>query len=127
VLRRQRFYDKAVENYKKALTNSDEQLDTQTQFQIAECLEEKGSRSEAATQYLDIAYTYSKNKNVSAKALLKAASIFTENGQTDQAMRAYEKIAQLDTEESVFAEEKLRQLSLNKANEIEALQLQTNN
>jgi TolA-binding protein len=120
IYRREKLPQQAIENYKMSLTDSDEQLDAEIHFEIGECLEEKGSYQEAASQYMEISYRYAQDKDIVARALLKAAAVFAENGQIDEAKRAYEKVVQLNTQDSNFAQERLRQLAL-KPKELEVI------
>lgn len=112
IMRRQKFYDKAIENYRKALTISDKQADAQIRLDIAECMEALGDKKAAASEYLDISYAYSYDSAIMSKALVKAAELFSENGQAEPARRAYEKIVQLNTEESKLAQQKFKQIPL---------------
>ncbi|MEW5758065.1 MAG: tetratricopeptide repeat protein [Candidatus Omnitrophota bacterium] len=104
VYRKQNNTDKAMEIYRKL---QDQVVDPYIEFQIAECFEEKEDFSSAIKEYLSISYSYSDDRVLVLKSLLRAAKLFEEKEEWLQAKNIYNKISGMDFEEAKFAKEKI--------------------
>ncbi len=103
-------YEKEIDVYQKALKSGDDkgQINkAQLQFNIADTLELMSRTDEAIEQYLKIAQTYPQEKMWVIKAYLRVAKIYEEGKDWGGAQVVYQKIIQLDTEESKYAQERL--------------------
>jgi len=100
-------YDAAASYMGKALTDDDTELNAQIQYEIAECAEEKGDLPKAAEDYLKVTYLYSGRTFWSVRATLACAKIFERLEKFEDARRLYEKLADMDVEESAFAKQRL--------------------
>ena len=102
-------YDKAIDEFQKALdVQSDESeiQDFQIQFNIAEVFEEKGDLDKAIDTYFKITYLYPEDK-LAVKSYLRIARIFENRKNWDKAKKIYEIIVKEEVGESKFAQEKL--------------------
>jgi tetratricopeptide (TPR) repeat protein len=102
--------DSAIEYYKKSLTADSDELNAQTQYEIAEAYEEKGELRKAIEEYLKVPYLYAKGVFWSVRAQLKAAQLFETVDSPDDAKRLYEKLADMDVQESEFAKKRIEWL-----------------
>ena len=100
-------YDAAALDMQKALTRDNNELNAQIQYEIAECAEEKGDLSKATEEYLKVTYLYSDGTFWSVRATLACAKIFERLEKFGEARRLYEKLADMDVEESAFAKQRL--------------------
>lgn len=100
-------YAAAIECLKRSLTAENNELNAQTQYEIAECYELKPDQLKAQEEYLKVPAIYSKGKFWSIRAQLKCAKIFEDLGKTADAKMLYEKLAEMDVEESAFAKKRL--------------------
>jgi tetratricopeptide (TPR) repeat protein len=103
----QKDYDSAVEYMQKALTRDDNELNAQIQYEIAECVEAKGDLTKASEDYLKVTYLYPSGTFWSVRAMLACAKIFERLEKFDDARRLYEKLADMDVEESAFAKQRI--------------------
>jgi len=100
-------FDSAIKYFRKALTDENNELNAQVQYEIAECLDEKGDFSRATEEYLKTPYLYPKGTFWSVRAQLKCAQDFERINKLDEAKKLYEKLANMDIEESAFAKQRL--------------------
>lgn len=84
--------------YRKGGVNTD-----QIQFQLAECLEESGQLSQAIERYSHL----SEDKPLMVKGLLRCGTIYENKGDWQSAIHFYQKIVDLNVEESKFAKERI--------------------
>lgn len=97
----------AIEYLKKALGRENNELNAQRQYEIAECFEEKADLTKAAEEYLKVPDLFSKGKFWALRAQLKAAQVLERLNKTPEAKMLYEKLADMDVEESAFAKKRL--------------------
>ncbi|MDP3804837.1 MAG: tetratricopeptide repeat protein [Candidatus Omnitrophota bacterium] len=100
-------FDATIENLRKAMTGDNNELNAQTQYEIAECVEAKGDLVKATEEYLKVPYIYSKGAFWSVRAQLKCAKIFEALDKLSEAKSLYEKLADMDIGESEFAKSRL--------------------
>ena len=100
-------YDSAALYMGKALTGDNNELNAQIQYEIAEFFEEKGDLLKATEEYLKVTYLYSGGTFWSVRATLACAKIFERLEKFEEARRLYEKLADMDVEESAFAKQRL--------------------
>jgi tetratricopeptide (TPR) repeat protein len=100
-------YDQAAEYLAKALNRDNNELNAQIQYEIAECAEEKGDLAKAVEEYLKVTYLYSNGAFWSVRATLASAKLFERLEKFEEARRLYEKLADMDVEESAFAKQRL--------------------
>lgn len=109
-------YEQALAAYKTALqakATTSERTNAELQFFIADAYQLLNQQDDAVDAYLKISYLYPKAVYWITKAYLRAARIFEDREQWDQAKITYEKIIQLNTEESKFAQERLDWINRN--------------
>ena len=104
-----KIYEDAINAPKKSSTIKDVQI----KFYIAETLEEAGRKEEAVDTYFKIAYLYPDNKSLMIRSYLRVARIFEDKEDWSEARKIYEKISQVDSEESKFALERLEWINNN--------------
>ncbi|MDD5421985.1 MAG: tetratricopeptide repeat protein, partial [Candidatus Omnitrophica bacterium] len=107
-------FDSAIFYFSKVLGADNNESNAQLQYEIAECYENKGEFAAAAEEYLKVPYLYSKGVFWSIRSQLKCAQVFERLGKPDEAARLYEKLADMDVEESVFAKKRLEWLKWEK-------------
>ncbi|MBI3602486.1 MAG: tetratricopeptide repeat protein [Candidatus Omnitrophica bacterium] len=102
-------YDKEMECYQKALSLPErgQVSNVELLFDIADTYEVMGRLDEAVGDYLKIPGQYSNQLSWVAKAYLRVAKIFEDRQDWAGAAVTYQKIIQLNTEESKFAQERL--------------------
>jgi predicted TPR repeat methyltransferase len=118
-------FTKAVEAYKQALTakkNQSKLPDVEVQFMIADALELNNQTEKAIEEYLKIPYLYEKQLDWTVKAYLRIARIFEDHENWNQAVLTYNKILKYDTEERVFAQERLDWIKANTSVDVTQLQ-----
>jgi TolA-binding protein len=103
-------FDGAIGYLKKALRSENSELNAQIQYETAECFEAKGNLEKSAEEYLEVPYLYSKGAFWSVRAQLKGAQIFERLGRVNEARKLYEKLSEMDVEESAFAKKRLEWL-----------------
>jgi TolA-binding protein len=103
-------FDGAISFLKKALGSENNELNAQIQYEMAECLEEKGDLENAAVEYLKVPSLYSKGIFWSVRAYLKSAQILEKLGRMEEAVKLYKKLALMDVEESTFAKKRLESM-----------------
>jgi TolA-binding protein len=103
-------FDGAIEYLERSLTVDNDELNAQTQYEIAESYEEKQELQKAAEEYLKVSYLYSKGVFWSVRAMLAAAQLFERMDLLDEARRLYEKLAAMDVQESEFAKKRMEWL-----------------
>jgi TolA-binding protein len=104
--------EKAILAYRKALDtkqNADIKTlsDCEILFTIADLYELSGKTQEAIEEYLKIPYLYPAKIKWIVKSYLRAARLFENNEDWEQAKTAYEKIMAYPVDERTFAQEKL--------------------
>lgn len=110
-------YDSAALYLGKALTGENNELNAQIQYEIAECAEGKGDLSKATEDYLKVTYLYSgAGAFWPVRATLACAKIFERMEKFEEARRLYEKLADMDVEESAFAKQRLEWIKWRTAN-----------
>ncbi len=101
-------YEKEIEVYKKALLSRQGQVDrARIQFNLADALELMGRTGDAIAEYLKIPDFYPSQRAWVVKAYLRVAKIYEEGKDWEGARVTYQKIIQLNTPESAFAQERL--------------------
>jgi len=100
-------YDGAVSSLAKALDAENNEANAQTQYEIAECFENKGDLARASEEYLKVSSLYSKGTFWSVRATLKCAKLFEGMEKFDEARQLYEKLSDMDVAESAFAKQRL--------------------
>ena len=95
----------------KARGTQNNELNAQVQYEIAESFEEKGDLAKAAEEYLKVPSLYPKGAFWSVRAELKSAQIFEKLDRPGDARRLYEKLKEMDVEESAFAKKRLEEIS----------------
>ena len=82
-------------------------MNAQIQYEIAEALEEKGDIRKAVEEYLKVPRLYSKGRFWSLRAELRCAQLFERLEEPAEAKKLYQKLAEMDVEESVLAKKRL--------------------
>jgi tetratricopeptide (TPR) repeat protein len=103
-------YEKEIEVYQKALKAKDEKgviNKAQLQFNLADTLELMSHTEEAIEQYFKIPHLYPQEIAWVVKAYLRVAKIYEEGKDWEGANVIYQKIIQLNAEESKYAQERL--------------------
>ncbi|MBF0489835.1 MAG: tetratricopeptide repeat protein [Candidatus Omnitrophica bacterium] len=109
-------YDKELECYQKALTMGTEKgaiTNAELLFYIADTYEVMGRLDESIGGYLKIPAQYPDQISWVTKAYLRVAKIFEDRKDVAGARVTYQKIIQLNTEESKFAQERLDSMNSN--------------
>lgn len=95
---------------RKALGSENNELNAQVQYEIAEAIEKVGALQGAAAEYLKVPELYPKGAFWAVRAQLRSAQIFEKTGAFGEAGKLYEKLADMDVEESSLAKERLQKL-----------------
>ncbi|MBN2453641.1 MAG: tetratricopeptide repeat protein, partial [Candidatus Omnitrophica bacterium] len=103
----------AIQYYRKALTSDNNELNAQTQYEIAELYERNGDLKKATEEFLNVPRLYPKGAFWAVRAQLKCAQDFEKLGQRDDALRLYEKLAGMGIEESDFAKKRIESITGN--------------
>ncbi|MEI7999025.1 MAG: tetratricopeptide repeat protein [Candidatus Omnitrophota bacterium] len=109
-------FDKEIECYQKALNVEPGKgpiSNAELLFDIADTYEVKGRLDEAVGGYLKIPAQYPDQLSWITKSYLRVARIFEDRKDWDGASVTYQKIIQLNTEESKFAQERLEWIRSN--------------
>ncbi len=109
-------YNKEIEYYQKALnvdTGKGQISNAELLFDIADTYEVMGRLDEAVGSYLKIPAQYPAQSGWVVKAYLRVARIFEDRKDWAGARVTYQKIIQLNTEESKFAQERLDWINSN--------------
>jgi tetratricopeptide (TPR) repeat protein len=112
-------YDKEIESYQKALNmdpSKGQITNAELIFDIADTYEIMGRLDDAVGEYLKIPAQYPDQTSWVTKAYLRVAKIFEDRKDWDGARVTYQKIVQLNTEESKFAQERLDWINSNGGN-----------
>jgi tetratricopeptide (TPR) repeat protein len=116
IYRNNQNYDKEIESYQKALSvDPSKGLITNAEllFDIGDAYEIMGHLDEAIGEYLKIPAQYTDQIAWITKAYLRVARIFEDRQDWEGARVTYQKIIQLNTEESKFAQERLDWINSN--------------
>jgi tetratricopeptide (TPR) repeat protein len=119
IYRNDQNYEKEVESYRKALNidpTKSQISDAELIFDIADTYEVMGRLDEAVGEYLKIPAQHPNQVVWVTKAYLRVARIFEDRKDLDGARVTYQKIIQLNTEESTFAQERLDWINSNGGN-----------
>lgn len=114
VYRKNAEYIKEVETYQKALASakgSSDISDVQLQFSIGDAYEMMSSWDKATEAYLKVPYLYKDETAWAVKAYLRAARVFENNEQWDNAKTTYAKVLTYKTEEAKYAQERIDWIS----------------
>ncbi len=109
-------YDKEIEIYQKALNvdpSKGQISNAELLFDIADTYELMGKMEQSVGGYLKIPAQYPEQLSWGAKAYLRVARIFEDRKDWEGARVTYQKIIQLNTEESKFAQERLDWINAN--------------
>ncbi len=109
-------YDKEIETYRKALevdASKGKISNAEILFDIGDTYELMGRLDEAVSEYLKVSSVSAKQSSWAAKAYLRVARIYEDRKDWDGARVTYQKIVQLNSEESKFAQERLDWLAAN--------------
>jgi tetratricopeptide (TPR) repeat protein len=104
-------FTKALEYYKQALQESNNDFNARIQYEIANCYESLGELDTALSDYMKVIYKYSSSAFWVAEARLKAGLIFETKGELEKAALMYEKVIELNEEhkeQAVLALEQLK-------------------
>jgi tetratricopeptide (TPR) repeat protein len=97
-----RNFKEAIIYYRLAL--AEKEIDSPLiRFQLAECLEESGQTEEALELYTQL----DDDRSLMVKGLLRGAKICENNGKKKEALSFYQKVVDLNVEESQFAKERM--------------------
>ncbi len=99
----------AIFYYRLALDEKKTDSD-RLRFGLAECLEESGQAEEAVGIYASI----DGDRSLMVKGLLRSAKICENNGKGKEAINFYQKVADLNMEESRFAKERIEAIASSK-------------
>ncbi|MEA3560332.1 MAG: tetratricopeptide repeat protein, partial [Candidatus Omnitrophota bacterium] len=100
-------YKKAVNYYRKALEQAEGGLKAEIQFQIAKCYQRQNNIDQAKIEYLKVSYLYPESGYWALEAKIRAADIFEQQRQWDEAKAIYEKIASSQLKEAKYARKRL--------------------
>jgi tetratricopeptide (TPR) repeat protein len=103
-------YEVSIAAYERAMPLLDEEEQAYGQFWIADSLEKLGRLEEAAAAYLKIPYLYPESGQLPVTAQLKAAGVYEQMGQTEAAVRLYEKVLRAHGAQSQWGGEAARRL-----------------
>lgn len=110
ILEDQKQYRQAIEAYEHALSAEKGMSNVpaaELQFHIGDSYEILNETDKAVESYLKIPYLYPQEKNWVVKAYLRAARIFENKEDWEEAKIIYDKVAAFDTEESKYAAERI--------------------
>jgi len=113
-------YPKAIESYRSALKADQglsELTDAQLQFHIGDLYEFMNQNEQAVEAYFKIPYLYAKDTAWTVKAYLRIARIFEDEDKWEESKAIYQKIIDLEIEESKFAQERLEWIKENARSE----------
>jgi TolA-binding protein len=102
--------DGAVVYLRRSLTGKDLDSDAQARYEIAECLEERGDLETAVKEYLRVSRDYPDRVFWVVRSDLRCAIIFEKLNRLKDALVLYERLSDMDVEESKFARERLANL-----------------
>lgn len=103
-------YDQEAETYAKALSASKGASgidDVQLQFLTGDAYEAMSAWDKAVEAYLKVPYLYKDELGWAVKAYLRAARIFENNEDWENAKTTYQKVLTYQTEESKYAQERI--------------------
>ena len=110
VYRKAANYDKEAQTYLSALSFSKGASvipDVQLQFAIGDTYEAMNAWDKAVEAYLKVPYLYKDEPAWGIKAYLRAARIFENNEDWENAKNTYQKVLTYQTEESKYAQERI--------------------
>ncbi|MBI5788730.1 MAG: DUF3808 domain-containing protein, partial [Candidatus Schekmanbacteria bacterium] len=111
ILRRQKKYGAALEQYKQIISSSSEDLIVEAQYWIGECHLLADQYEQAVSEYMRVAYLYPDKQPWADKALLGAGMAYAKWGKTADAVKLLEKVKKSpDPELSKQAENQLESL-----------------
>lgn len=113
LMKEEKRYSQAVAMLEKASQVQGPDKESDVQFMIAEIWEEAGEPDRAVESYLKVHYLFPQEKELSAKALLRAARIYEGREDWIQASKMLEKVASLDVAEAKYAGERLAEIQDN--------------
>lgn len=103
-------FSQAIEAYREALKAEKKHSklkDVELQFQIGDTYELANQSETAIQEYLKIPYLYVNETVWIIKAYLRIARIFEDHEKWEEAVLTYKKVLQYETEERIFAQERL--------------------
>ena len=100
-------FPESIYAYREALKFPLDETNAQTQFKIAESLEEENDLDDALKIYSNISYNYEQDKFWIVKGLLRSSRIYEDRGDWQKAINIYEKILNYDVPEAKYAKEKI--------------------
>jgi TolA-binding protein len=107
-LKLQQEYMRAIDYYEMALTGENSDMNTQIQFDIAECYDKTGRIQEAIEEYLKVEYKYPKNEYWVTRALYRCAELLEKEGETERARKLYKKLSGKTGKEAELARKKIK-------------------
>ncbi|MDD5005979.1 MAG: tetratricopeptide repeat protein [Candidatus Omnitrophica bacterium] len=108
--REDRNFSDAVYNYRGAMKYLVGESGVELQFKIAECSEESNNIDTSLEEYLKIPYIYGGDRIWAIKGLLRAARIYEDKENWQEAVNIYEKVFDYNVPESKYAKEKIESL-----------------
>ncbi|MBN1586991.1 MAG: tetratricopeptide repeat protein [Candidatus Omnitrophica bacterium] len=97
----------AVGMLQDALKEAPDALAPELQYRIGDCYEGMGNLDNALLAYLKVDYLYPQQEAWVSRARLRAAQIFEDRSQWQQATNMYQKLVQGDVELAAYASERL--------------------
>jgi tol-pal system protein YbgF len=107
IKRRNKEFDQAIGHLEKVITGNGDEADAQIRYEIAESYEDKGDLAKAVEEYHKVFGLYSSVTFWPVRAQLKCAQDLEKLDRPNDAMRLYEKLADMGIEESDFARRRL--------------------
>ncbi|NLE64567.1 MAG: tetratricopeptide repeat protein [Elusimicrobia bacterium] len=117
VHRRMKAYDAEIKAYEDALQAPPGETgvkNAELQFLIADTYEIMNLRDKALEAYFKVPYLYPQETSWGVKAYLRVGKIYENQEDWDKAVTAYQKVADMNVEESKFALERLDWVSQNR-------------
>ncbi len=101
----------AMDYFKIALTGENSEMNAQIQYDIAQCYEKIGKDDEAIEEYIKVEYRYPQGKFWVMQSRLKSAELFEKKGDTETALKVYQKLADGGGPEAEKARAKVLELN----------------
>ena len=108
-------YDQALEMYDKSLDAVPVREKPEIILKIAEIYQATGRVKEAIGQYLKIPYLFGENGEIGVKAFLRVAKLDEEQGATEEALKIYRKVEEMNCPESKYAKERIQAIEAGRA------------
>ena len=103
-------YMRAIDYYKMALTDENSEINSQIQFDTAECYDKAGLINDAIEEYLNVEYRYPKSEYWVMRALFRCAELSEKEGDTKRALSLYQKLSDMKGKEAELSRSKVKAL-----------------